>query len=59
MAQQVKNLTSIREDTSSIPGLTQWAEGSGVAVSCGVGRRRGSDQVLLWVWGRPASAAPI
>ena len=26
---------------------------------CGVGRRRGSDPVLLWLWWRPAAAAPI
>ena len=29
--------------------------GSGVAVSCGVGGRHGSDPVLLWLWGRPAA----
>ena len=34
-------------------------EGSGVAVSCGGGRRRGSDPVLLWLWRRPAATAPI
>ena len=32
--------------------------GSGIAVSCGVGRRRGSDPVLLWLWCRPAAVAP-
>ena len=26
MAEQVKNLTSIHEDGSSIPGLTQWVK---------------------------------
>ena len=30
-----------------------------VAVSCGVGRRRGSDLALLWLWCRPVATAPI
>ena len=28
-------------------------------MSCGVGHRRSSDAVLLWLWHRPAAAAPI
>ena len=28
-------------------------------MSCGVGYRRGSDPVLLWLWRRLAAAAPI
>ena len=28
-------------------------------MSCGVGRRRGSDPALLWLWCRPAATAPI
>ena len=28
-------------------------------MSCSVGRRRGSDLVLLWLWRRPAAIAPI
>ena len=28
-------------------------------MSCGVGRRRGSDLVLLWLWYRPAAVALI
>ena len=28
-------------------------------MSSGVGRRRGSDSVLLWPWRRPAATAPI
>ena len=28
-------------------------------MSCGVGRRRGSDLVLLWLCCRPAATAPI
>ena len=34
-------------------------QGSGVAVSCGVGHRHGSDLALLWLWCRPAAIAPI
>ena len=30
-----------------------------MAVICGVGRRNGSDPALLWVWLRPAAAAPM
>ena len=33
--------------------------GSGVAMSCGVTRRHGLDPALLWLWYRPAAAAPI
>ena len=33
--------------------------GSGIAVSCGVVRRLGSDLALLWLWYRPAAVAPI
>uniref|UniRef100_A0A8D1RY84 Uncharacterized protein n=1 Tax=Sus scrofa TaxID=9823 RepID=A0A8D1RY84_PIG len=33
--------------------------GSGIAVSCGVGCRRGSDPALLWLWCRPVATAPI
>ena len=32
---------------------------SGVAVSCGVGRRRGSDPVLLWLWHKPVATTLI
>ena len=32
-------------------------QGSGIAVSCGVGRRQGSD--LAWLWCRLAAVAPI
>ena len=33
--------------------------GSGVAVSCGVVSRNGSDPMLLWLWCRQAAIAPI
>ena len=34
-------------------------QGSGVAVSCGVGRRHGLDPVLLWLWCKAAATDPI
>ena len=40
-------------------GLTQWGEGSGDAMSCGVGHRCGLDLLWLWLWYRLAAAAPI
>ena len=41
-----------------IPG-TLLSPRSGIAVSCGVGRRRGSDPALLWFFHRPAAPALI
>ena len=49
MAQWLTNPTRKHEVEDLIPGLAQWAKGSGVAVSCGIGRRRGSDSALLWL----------
>ena len=50
------NLTRNREVAGSIPGL---AQGSGIAVSCGVGHGCSLDPALLWLWYRPAAVAPI
>ena len=34
-------------------------ERSGIAVSCGIGHRLGSDLALLWLWRKPAATALI
>ena len=51
------NPTRNDEIVGSIPGLAHW-EGSGVAVSCGIGSRHNSDPVLLWLWCRSEATAP-
>ena len=43
------NPTRNHEVAGLIPGLIQWVKGSGIALSCGVGHRRGLDLVLLWL----------
>ena len=55
------NLASIHEDASLIPGLSQWDPWplSGIAMSCGVGHRLGSDPEFLWLQCRLAAAAQI
>ena len=50
--------TSNHEVVGLIPGLAQWVKSS-VAVSCGVGGRRGTDPALLWLWHRLGATAPI
>ena len=42
-----------------VRSLALLGKGSGVAVSCGVGCRYGSDPELLWLWHRPVATAPI
>ena len=59
LAQQLTKLTRIHEVSGSIPGLDQWVKESGIAMSCGVGQRCGSDPALLWLWCSLAAIAPI
>ena len=39
MAQHIKILTSIHEDSVLILGLAQWIKGSSIAYACGVGQQ--------------------
>ena len=59
MAQRLTKLTGIHEDVRCRfdPWPRSVGEGSGLAVSCGVGCRIGSDLAWLWLWGRPAATA--
>ena len=59
VAQWLTNPTRNHGVAGSVPALAQWVKRSGVAVSCGVGCRRGSDPMLLWLWCRLAATAPI
>ena len=50
------NLTSIHKDAGLILASLSRL---GIWMSCGAGRRRSSDLVLLCLWHRPAATAPI
>ena len=59
MAQWLTNPTRSYEVAGLIPALAQWVKDPAIAMSCGIGRRRGSDPALLWLWRRLAATAPI
>ena len=50
-------LVSMRARVRSLASLS--GLGSDIAMSCGVGRGRGLDPVLLWLWCKPAAISPI
>ena len=53
------NLTRNHEAASLIPGPAQWVKALALPWTAGVGRRRSSDPMLLWLWCRPAAVASI
>ena len=59
MAQWLTNPTRNHEVEGLVPGLAQCFKGSGIAMSCRVGYRRGLDPTLLWLWCRPVATASI
>ena len=59
VAHQVKDLTECPWGWGFDPWPHSVGLRSGVATSCCIGHRWGSNPALLWQWHRPAAAAPI
>ena len=51
------NPTNIHDNACSIPWPPSVGWRSGIAVSCGLGHRLGSDSKLQWLWCRPGSCS--
>ena len=59
VVQWLTNPTRNHEVCQFDPWPRSAGQGSGVAMSCGVGRRWGSGLTLLWLWRRQVVTAPI
>ena len=55
----VTNPTNTHEDMALIPGPTQWVKDPALPRAVGISRRPDLDPALLWLWCRPAAAAPV
>ena len=56
MAQRVKNMTSIQEDASLMPGLTQWVKDPSLPWAAAWDADEAPDLALLWLRYSPAAA---